>query len=312
MDVELFKDIPQYNSWVKIEKINYGWSNDKKYYIEDKNNAKFLLRISSFENYNNKHKEFYVIQKINSLDFKMSRAIDIGLCNNGKNVYMLLSWVDGEPMEKILSSLSSQEQYDLGIKAGKILKAIHGIEVEQNDVPKVSKISKKLRQLQQYENSKYRIANDEIAINYVKENINLMCQGKSVYKHGDFHVGNLIYTPKKMVGVIDFNRWECGDPYEEFYKVQSFGVDVSIPFSIGQLHGYFDGEPHLDFWRVQAVYVAHAALYSIEWAVKFGEEDITNMTGICRRIFQEYDNFKLLIPRWYSENKDKVSLDLKL
>lgn len=305
MDTLMFKDIPLYNSWIKIEKINYGWSSDKKYYIEDKNNEKFLLRISSIENYENKKKEFYIIKKFNQLDFAMSRAIDIGLCNNGENVYMLLSWLQGESMENILGSLSKKEQYDLGVKAGKILKAIHSIEVDLKDLPKVNKISKKLLQLKKYENSKYRIANDEIAINYVKENINLMCQGKSVYKHGDFHVGNLIYTTKKNLGVIDFNRWECGDPYEEFYKVQSFDVDVSIPFSIGQLHGYFNGEPPLDFWRIQAVYVAHAALYSIEWAVKFGEKDIANMTEICRRIFRDYNNFKLLVPRWYLENKDK-------
>lgn len=305
MDTLMFKDIPQYNSWIKIENINYGWSNDKKYYIEDKNNEKFLLRISNIENYENKKKEFSIIKRFNQLDFEMSRAIDIGLCNNGENVYMLLSWVQGESMENILGSLSKKEQYDLGVKAGKILRTVHSIEVDLKDIPKANKISKKLLQLEKYENSKYRIANDEIAINYVKENINLMCQGKSVYKHGDFHVGNLVYTPQKMVGVIDFNRWECGDPYEEFYKVQSFNVDVSIPFSIGQLHGYFNGEPPLDFWRVQAVYVAHEALYSIEWAVKFGEEDIANMTEICRRIFRDYDNFKLLVPRWYSENKDK-------
>lgn len=305
MDTLRFKDIPQYNSWIKIEKIHYGWSNDEKYYIEDKNNEKFLLRISSIENYENKKKEISIIKRFNKLDFAMSKAIDMGLCNNGENVYMLLSWVQGEPMENILGSLSKKEQYDLGVKAGKILKAIHSIEVDLKELPKVNKISKKLLQIEKYKNSKYRIANDEIAINYVKENINLMCQGKSVYKHGDFHVGNLIYTQQKTVGVIDFNRWECGDPYEEFYKVQSFDVDVSIPFSIGQLHGYFNGKPPLDFWKVQAVYVAHAALYSIEWAVKFGEEDIDNMTGICRRIFRDYNNFKLLVPRWYSENKDK-------
>lgn len=303
MDTLMFKDIPQYNSWVKIEKINYGWSDDEKYYIEDKNNEKFLLRITRAENFDNKKKEFNIIQKINQLKFQMSRAIDIGLCNDGKNVYMLLSWVQGESLENILSSLSREEQYNLGIKAGEILKSIHGIEVDPRDIPEVNKISKKLRQLQHYENSKYRIANDEIAINYVKENISLLCKGKSVYKHGDFHAGNLIYTPEKNIGVIDFNRWECGDPYEEFYNVQSFDVDLSIPFSIGQLQGYFHGEPPLDFWRVQAVYVAHASLYSIEWAVKYGKEDIDNMTKICQRTFEDYSGFHILIPKWYDKRR---------
>lgn len=82
------------------------------------------------------------------------------------------------------------------------------------------------------------------------------------------HLGNLIYTPDKTIGVIDFNRWECGDKYEEFYKVQSFDVEHSIAFSVGEIQGYFDGDPPIDFWKVQAVYVAHASLYSIKWAGK--------------------------------------------
>lgn len=53
-----------------------------------------------------------------------------------------------------------------------------------------------------------------------------------VYMHGDFHPGNLIYMRDGTIGVIDFNRWEVGDPYEEFYKLESFGVEVSIPYCI--------------------------------------------------------------------------------
>lgn len=66
-------------------------------------------------------------------------------------------------------------------------------------------------------------------------------------------------------------------------------------------HGYFNGDPPLEFWKVQAVYVAHAALYSIEWIVKFGQEDVYVMTKICERIFKDYDCFRLLIPKWYKE-----------
>jgi aminoglycoside phosphotransferase (APT) family kinase protein len=305
MENSILIDIPQYKSWRKIEKINYGWSDDIKLYIEDLKGTKFLLRISNIEKLEDKKKEFYIIQKYNQLNFIMSQAIDIGVCNKGQNVYMLLSWVEGLSMENVIKTLSEQEQYQLGIKAGKVLQAIHSLAVEPADFPKVKKTNKKFIQLQRYENSKYRIPNDEKVIDYIKENIDLMCQSEPVYEHGDFHIGNMVYTTGKDVGVIDFNRWECGDRYEEFYKLQSFDVDLSIAFSIGQLHGYFDGEPTLDFWRIQAVYVAHSALFSIEWAVKFGEDDIANMTRICHNTFRDYDNFKLLIPKWYSENKEK-------
>jgi len=123
-------------------------------------------------------------------------------------------------------------------------------------------------QLQGYEDSSVRIPNDETAIAFVKSNIDMLCKSSPVYEHGDFHVGNLIYTPDKTIGVIDFNRCKCGDKYEEFYKIQSFDIEHSIGFSIGEIQGYFNGEPPIDFWKIQVVYVAHASLCSIKWAEK--------------------------------------------
>ena len=29
----------------------------------------------------------------------MSQPIDFGICNNGKNVYMLLTWIEGKDLE---------------------------------------------------------------------------------------------------------------------------------------------------------------------------------------------------------------------
>lgn len=301
MDISLLVDIPQYKSWRKIEKINYGWSDDIKYYVEDLEGMKFLLRINNIDKLDAKKKEFYIIQKFNQLEFAMSQAIDVGSCNGGQHTYMLLRWVEGQPMDQVIDTLSEREQYQLGVRAGIILKTIHNLSVEPADIPKEKKIGKKLLQLQQYEHSKYRVLNDEKAINFVKENINLMCQLEPVYKHGDYHLGNMVYTTQNEVGIIDFNRWECGDRFEEFYKLQSFDNDLSIAFSIGQLHGYFDGEPPLEFWKIQAVYVAHSALWSIEWATRFGDQEIANMTRICHNAFRDYDNFNLQIPKWYTQ-----------
>lgn len=124
-----------------------------------------------------------------------------------------------------------------------------------------------------------------------------------VYKHGDYHVGNLILSDNHKAGVIDFNRWNCGDRYEEFYKMQSFDVEVSIPFSIGQIDGYFDNQPPTQFWDIVAVYVAHSALCLINWAEKFEDEDeVNNMQQRCLHTFQDYNYFRTSVPRWYEDH----------
>lgn len=301
----IFTDIPGYSAWTNAELINYGWSSDIKYYIEDNQNNKYLLRISAIDVYEQKKREFDIIKKFNVLSFHMSRAMDFGICNNNQNVYMLLSWVQGVSLEEAIVTLPEQEQYQLGLKAGRVLKSIHSLKVDPRDIPETTKTAKKMLQLERYENSSFRVKNDENAINYVKNNINKICKSPCAYTHGDFHFGNLIYTSDGEIGVIDFNRWECGDRFEEFYKLQSFGVDRSIPFCIGQLHGYFDGKPTISFWEIQAVYVAHASLFSIEWASKFGQTEIDYLTKRCLEAFEDYDNFNLVIPKWYSENCDK-------
>jgi len=300
----MFEDIAGFKKWQKIEKIDYGWSSDIKYYIETIEMKKYALRISDIKNYQEKKKEYEVITKFAQLGFDMSLPVDFGVCNEGQNVFMLLVWVEGEELETALRTLKVDEQYKLGREAGAILKKIHSIKVQPNDLPKNTKISKKIAQLESYKQSFVRVANDEIALEYLSNHIHKIWSKPPVYLHGDFHPGNLILQPNGKIGVIDFNRWEIGDPYEEFYKLESFGTSVSIPYCVGQIDAYFDDYIPSEFWEILSVYVAHASLYSIKWAEKFGQKDIDHMTAICMKSFEHFDNFKACIPTWYYKHRD--------
>ena len=286
---------------LSIEPVSKGWSNDQKYRVQTEDGRDCLLRLSDAAAYDAKKKEYEIIRKFAALGFPMSQPLDFGLCEDG--VYMLLSWVEGEDLETVLPTLPEQEQYRLGCEAGRILKQIHSIPMDPADQPTTTKREKKLWQLSQYEQSQVRIEGDEAAIQYVKDNIGVIWRIPPVYQHGDFHPGNLIYRPDGTIGVIDFNRWEVGDPYEEFYKLQSFGREISIPYCVGQIDAYFEGTIPDDFWRTLAVYVAHASLYSIKWAEKYGAPEIEGMKRRCREAVEDYDGFRAIIPWWYAEYK---------
>jgi Predicted aminoglycoside phosphotransferase len=277
--------------------VNKGWSSDRKFYITTDSGAHLLLRLSDMDRSAEKKKEFAIIEKYSRLGFPMSMPLEAGVCRDG--VYMLLTWVEGTDLEAVLPGLPETEQYRLGREAGKILKKIHSIPLAEEDIPAATKKEKKLLQLSRYEASDLRIPQDETAILYVKENIDRIWQKPPVYLHGDFHPGNLIYTEDSSLGVIDFNRWEVGDPYEEFYKLESFGTEVSIPYCIGQIDAYFDDSVPMDFWRANAVYVAQASLFSIKWAEKFGRRDIDRMVERANRAFYDFDRFRRIIPKWY-------------
>jgi aminoglycoside phosphotransferase (APT) family kinase protein len=199
---EMFDDIWISGNWKTAKKISKGWSSDIKYYIETANSKPLLLRVSDIELYDAKKKEYEIISKYSCLGFPMSQPIDSGTCNSGKNVYILLAWVEGKDLEEALPGLPETEQYRLGREAGLILKRIHLIALDKSDIPVRSKKEKKLLQLARYEESNLRIAGDETVIHFVKENIDLIWKRKPVYHHGDYHPGNLVYTKIKPLGSL--------------------------------------------------------------------------------------------------------------
>lgn len=119
------KDIPMYQSFTKICNINKGMSGDQKFYIETAEGKPLLLRISDFGEYDRKKLEYEIVKSMFDLEIPMPTPIDFGICNGGKSVYTLLSWIDGEEVEVIVPRLSQQEQYELGLESGKILRKIH-------------------------------------------------------------------------------------------------------------------------------------------------------------------------------------------
>ncbi|WP_150275912.1 phosphotransferase family protein [Paenibacillus tepidiphilus] len=299
---EDWREIPGADDWVTVQPILKGWSDDNKYYIEHANGQKLLLRLADGTGYPRKQAEYEMIRRFNRLAFPMSQAVDYGVCGGGKHSYLLLTWVDGQPLEECLPEMAPGEQYRLGAEAGKILAAMHALPNDSDLTGWEEEMQAKiLRRIGQYEACPYRLEGDGRVIAYVRENIGLISHTRKVYRHGDFHVGNLLYTPDGGIGVIDFNRWDSGDYVEEFYKLQFFDREVSPAFARGKLDGYFAGPVPEEFWRRHALYVAYAALFSIVWSIPFGADDIAGMQQRGRQAMEDYAGFTAYIPRWYEE-----------
>lgn len=58
----------------------------------------------------------------------------------------------------------------------------------------------------------------------------------------------MIISLGHSLSVIDFNRYDFGDPWEEFNRIIWSAV-ISPQFAIGQFNGYFEGEPPIEFFR---------------------------------------------------------------
>lgn len=297
---QVMKDIKGSEEWETIQEITGNWSNDRKFSIQKKNGEKLLLRLADSFLYEEKKKEYARVQRWNTLPFPMSQALAFGLCAQGSFSYTLLSWVEGESLDKLLPAMTKEEQYKLGLKAGQILKAIHSLPVDPADLPKLAPQAQMLQRLTRYEQSNVRVKGDEPVIAYVRENLDkTRVDLPPVYLHGDFKLSNLVLTPENELGIIGFHRQGCGDRYEEFQQLEAFDVEVSILFSLGQIHGYFDGDPDDAFWEALSVYSAYGSLVGINWAKKFGDDEVARMQ---RRFLMAYEDHKAYtrgIPKWY-------------
>lgn len=292
----------EFDKFKKIEEIAEGWSTDRKYYIESKDGQKLLLRTADIQLEKQKRLEYDRLKAISKADINMARPISFGTCNNGESVYMLLNWVEGIPLSIELKKMMPADQYSVGIQAGKMLWAIHNVAVKDKNIPsKEERIAHKLRKIKQYETSYVRVGDEEDTLAYVKDNIDKICNQPPVYRHGDFHSGNLIWTPEGELGLIDFNRIDCGDRYEDFRQIQLQDSERSIPFATGVIDGYFDAQVPDEFWEVLSIYVAQTAMTAINWAERFGIEEIEAMQDKYHKAYKDYQGFKNKVPSWYEK-----------
>ncbi|HEX9897294.1 MAG TPA: phosphotransferase [Dehalococcoidales bacterium] len=297
---KMLRDIPEFNNWHRIEPVDKGWSADKKFYIEDNDGKKLLLRLADISQSEKKKTEYETMVKVQQLGISMSEPLSLGTCDSGKLVYILLSWLEGESAEEALPSLNVKTQYGLGFSAGQMLKKIHSIPAPENQPGWETRMRRKVElKVTQYKDCGHTVPNDKKIWQFIQENMKYLKNRPQTLQHGDFHVGNLIITPQGRLGLIDFNRLDYGDPYEEFCRLTAFSRRVSIPFARGQIDGYFNNQAPDLFFRLMALYTAIDAHFSIIWAIPFGENEIKGSLERSKMNYEDYQGFETYIPVWY-------------
>jgi len=265
-----------YNTLVHLELITRGFSGDKKYCATVNDVTKYLLRIIPIEKYEAWKTLFGILERLDALSVPMSKPIELGICAEG--VYALHSWINGNDLETIFPDLSEAEQYVLGLNAGKILKVINSIPAPENEEKWVDKCNRSINNnvRKYHENKVNRFDGSEHFINFIEKNhealTELLDTRPQCFVHGDFSIPNMMYEDGELL-IIDFDRLSYGDPWSEFFKT-IFSARISPHFTTGQLHGYFNGEPPSEFFKLMALYTAYPCLSAVSWAIPHGQEEV--------------------------------------
>lgn len=297
---QIVKEITILQNHRQIIKINKGFSLEEKYSIAVPHSPeKYLLRFFPINQLEEKTNEIKILQSMQSLNVKATRAIDVGEVA-GKG-YMITTFIEGADGEEALPMLSSSDQFKIGFEAGRELNKMHQLQAP-NHIRSWSerKRTKHYRYIEFYKKCGIRFEQDEKIMEFIDQRINLMVERPNIFQHDDFHPANLIIDNDHFAGIIDFGRYDYGDPIHEFLKIGMFTRNISIPFSIGQIKGYFNGEdPSDEFWNLYSLYLAMSIFSSIVWILKVAENDIDNMLEKINGLLKDHDYFNKIQPSWY-------------
>ncbi|MED2605015.1 aminoglycoside phosphotransferase family protein, partial [Bacillus thuringiensis] len=194
--------------------------------------------------------------------------------------------------------------YDIGIEAGKDLAKMHTYEAPNDILPWHERAMKKhSKYVEAYKTCGIKIKNDDKIIKFIDENEMYVKDRPNRFQHDDFHLENIIVRDGKYVGVVDFNGYDWGDPLHDFVKIALFARDISIPYSIGQIEGYFNRRIPEEFWKLYAVYVGMTVFSSVVWTLRAAPHMLDDMLERLHIVLEDHKNFELSKPSWFQPDK---------
>ena len=286
------------DSFVTRIPVDKGWSGDQKYQAVTAEGDRYLLRVSSIDRLERKRREYEKMCEVAQLGIPMCLPVEFGTC--GEGVYSIQSWIDGQDAEELLVSMTREQQYKYGMDAGRILATIHTIPAPVDAPDWEMRFNAKIdRKIAMYEACELKYENGEDAfLDYIAQNRHLLRGRPQSYQHGDYHIGNMMIDRNGVLTIIDFDRDDFGDPWEEFNRIV-WCAQSAPAFASGMVDGYFHGEMPMDFWRLLALYICANTLSSLPWAIPFGEGEIQIMQKQAAQVLEWYNGMENVIPSWY-------------
>lgn len=298
MTYEEISDIADFPNWLEVTPIELGRSGENKYHIIRNNGVQLILRTSDISNYK-RHRDSALFAKYmhDVLGLNMNVPVEVAACNSDKLAYTIYTWVEGADADRRILNAHTPEQARLGEKAGELLKKIHSVAAPDDVMPWDEYYNSRLDALlKRFEQIRTPFRGSDETVNFLNSNRHLLQNRPQTALHGDFRSGNLIFDANGDYGVIDFDRWCWGDPYMDFQCIRR---SCSVPFSRGQINGYFGGSVPRDFFALMGFYTAAEIIRGICEAYPYGSRAIGDAVSYAQKTAREYDNFEGLVPSWY-------------
>jgi|GEM_PF-2256499 len=289
------------NSFAACEKITKGGSGNSKYIVEHRGRKGFA-QIADITQCKRDTFQFTFLRQATSKNISVAYPIK----NEAINIwgsYMLFNLVDGIDLLDIIHEFSEREQYLYGVKAGQLLRMIHGLEMEIEPQIWMERPYSKALRYSEYTGMIFK-ENEKLMIDFIRDKAGIDANQPKSILHGDFQLGNIMVDAKKLIAV-DFNGYRYGSKWNDFSRTTWSGM-VSPFFSTGQVHGYFDGEPPHEFWEHLIYYTLLDALnVYIDIATLMSQDMIKKRLVRNCDILNQHNMLSTHKPTWYKSTIPK-------
>jgi aminoglycoside phosphotransferase (APT) family kinase protein len=240
-----------------FKQLDKGFSSAKKYILYTKENtAKYVLKIYGIEKAYRRKVEFDLLNLHYNNNVSCQRPVKFGIKEEQQVCYTIMSYLNGVSGDISIPYKSIEEQYSLGLLAGRELRKIHLITPQE---PfnwydrRTEKYQKKIDECKRLGLTFYK---QDFVESYIKDSIHLLKDSPVNFQHDDFHPQNMIVKDDGVISIIDFDSFDWGDPLEEFFKLPKFTIHISPYFAKGQVAGYCNNRIPDSFWQKYNLFVA--------------------------------------------------------
>lgn len=307
---DIYSEIEQNIDILHIEPVCKGYSDDKKYLLTTKSEERFLLRITETDDtevLSGRKEMFTLMNRLARYSSLVPRSRACWISKDAHFCIMIHEYMEGNDGEASLHKYSSDTQYEIGYRAGIELKKIHQLTAPATLSSWYARKKQKHERYCEVCNREYMVPQEldlEPVHAYIADNIHLMKDVRQTFQHDDYHPANLIINNGQLTGIIDFNRYDWGDPIHDFYKLAYFSSRISIPFSRGQIDGYFMRNIPPDFWKRYALYNAMSIVPSLVWSSRMAcrkefRDELKKAIMYIKTLIDDHQGFTSAIPQWY-------------
>lgn len=288
-----------FESIVSRQEIHKGWSGDRKFRAVTNSGDVYFLRLSSPDRYERRRGEFQRMQEAAALGIRMCDPIEFGVCEEG--VYAIQRWIRGRDAEEVLPQMPRAAQYAAGLEAGGMLKKLHTLPAPADAEDWAVRYGRKIdAKIAAYETCPVKYDRGQLFLDCLARNRSLLQGRPQCRQHGDYHCGNLLLDDRGRITVIDFDRDDWGDPWDEFKRI-IWDVRAAPAFARGMVDGYFGSSVPEEFWGLLALYLSCNMISSLPWSLDYGQREQRIAMENGERVLRWYDGMTRTVPNWYHE-----------